>query len=106
LNVFKEGEKRVGRDGEDEASGRAALNDSYQYEIQESLEASHVRNSEVEGEEGVQEQAKTQRKSIMFENSMNPGMSKTRKGRLKVPKGQNGLLKKGVKIGLSSRDGV
>jgi len=85
LNVVKEGEERVSRDGEDQAGGGAALDDPDENEIQESLKASHIGDSEVKGEEGVQEEAKTLRKSIVFKNSMNPGVSNARERRLKVP---------------------
>ena len=58
------------------------------------------------GKELVQEEAETTRKTIMFKDSMNPGMLDARESGLKVPKRQNGLIENPVKIGLSPRNRV
>ena len=87
LYVLKEGEKGVGSDRKQEASGGAALDDAYKDEIKESLNASKSGDSKVEGEEGNKEQAKTFRKPVMLKNSMNPSMPDTRECSFEIPKG-------------------
>jgi len=62
------------------------LDDAYKDKVEEGLNARNRGNSEVMGEEAVQEEAKTMWKTIMLKNSMKPSMLNARECGLKVPK--------------------
>ena len=106
LELGKEGEEGISSHRKDHACRGAALDDAYEDEIEESLNSRDRGNSEVMREETVQEEAETARKPIMLENCMDPSMPNARERGLKVPKSQNGLLEKPIKIGLSPRNRI
>ena len=58
------------------------------------------------GEEAVQEEAKSTRKTIMLKNGMHPNMFNARGCGLKVPKCQNGFIEESIKVGLSPRNRI
>ena len=77
------------------------MDNAYEDEVEEGLGARDRGYGEVVGDEAVQEKAETMGKTIMLKHSLNPFMLKARKGSSNVPKGQDGLIRKPVKISLA-----